>query len=39
MSDEFQKWMRWYGKIYSDYLLETGDFLDDSFRERINSAS
>ncbi len=39
MSDEFQRWMHWYGKIYSDYLLDTGDFLDEQFNERISSAT
>ena len=27
MADEFRFWMRWYGKCYSEFSLERGDFL------------
>jgi hypothetical protein len=27
MADEFRFWMRWYGKRYSEFQLEQGDFL------------
>lgn len=38
MADEFRSWMRWYGKQYSDFQLEQGDFLthptiDEKIRE------
>lgn len=39
MSDEFRFWMRWYGKRYSDFLLEQGDFLNHpKIDERIREA-
>ena len=39
MSDEFRFWMRWYGKRYSDFLLEHGDFLNHpTIDERIREA-
>ncbi|XP_064625408.1 histone-lysine N-methyltransferase, H3 lysine-79 specific-like isoform X1 [Lineus longissimus] len=36
---EFKKWMNWYGKIYSDFELQKGDFLSEDVKERINTAS
>lgn len=39
MDREFQRWMRWYGKSYSDYNLEKGDFLETPMNEKINQAA
>jgi len=40
MSAEFQKWMRFYGKVSGNYELVKGDFLQmDGMAERINSAT
>ncbi len=38
MAEEFRSWMRWYGKQYSEFQLEQGDFLthpniDDRIKE------
>ena len=39
MADEFRSWMRWYGKQYSDFQLEQGDFLvHETIDERIKEA-
>ena len=39
MADEFRFWMRWYGKQYSDFQLEQGDFLTHpTIDERIKEA-
>ncbi|UJR15655.1 hypothetical protein I4U23_002591 [Adineta vaga] len=39
MADEFRCWMRWYGKQYSDFQLEHGDFLTHTMmEERIKEA-
>lgn len=38
LDKEFRKYMAWYGKTYSDYQLEQGNFLDDNFAERIYKA-
>ena len=39
MGDEFRSWMRWYGKQYSEFQLEQGDFLTHSMmEERIKEA-
>ena len=39
MGDEFRSWMRWYGKRYSDFELERGDFLTHpTIDERIREA-
>jgi len=35
MEKEFKKWMSWFGKIYSPFKLEKGDFLRDDVRTRI----
>lgn len=39
MEFEFRKWMKFYGKIYSNFTLEKGDFLVESVKERILTAS
>ena len=39
MEKHFAKWMKWYGKCYSDYELIKGDFLSPEFSERINSST
>uniref|UniRef100_H2XK62 Histone-lysine N-methyltransferase, H3 lysine-79 specific n=3 Tax=Ciona intestinalis TaxID=7719 RepID=H2XK62_CIOIN len=39
MDKEFRKWMRWYGKKYRPYKLETGDFLEEEWKDRIASAT
>ncbi|XP_014678570.1 PREDICTED: histone-lysine N-methyltransferase, H3 lysine-79 specific-like [Priapulus caudatus] len=39
MDVNFNKWMQWYGKTFSEYKLEKGDFLSEEMRERINKAS
>ena len=39
MVREFRKWMAWYGKTYSRFELEKGDFLENKCRERIQNAS
>lgn len=36
---EYERWMKWYGKEYSKYLLEHGDFLSDIMKEKIASAN
>jgi len=39
MADEFRSWMRWYGKQYSDFQLEQGDFLTHpTIDEKIKEA-
>ncbi|CAF4226113.1 unnamed protein product [Rotaria socialis] len=39
MADEFRSWMRWYGKQYSEFQLEQGDFLiHPKMDERIREA-
>ncbi|CAF2372692.1 unnamed protein product [Rotaria sp. Silwood2] len=39
MADEFRSWMRWYGKQYSEFQLDQGDFLTHSMiEERIKEA-
>jgi len=39
MADEFRSWMRWYGKRYSEFQLEQGDFLTHpKIDERIKEA-
>lgn len=38
MDKEFRKYMSWYGKTHSEYLLEQGNFLDSQCAERINKA-
>ena len=39
MADEFRFWMHWYGKCYSDFQLEQGDFLHHpQMDERIRDA-
>ncbi|XP_071117633.1 histone-lysine N-methyltransferase, H3 lysine-79 specific-like isoform X3 [Haliotis cracherodii] len=39
MDKEFRKWTRWYGKKYSDYKLEKGDFLCEEMKDRLNNAT
>ncbi|KAK2168718.1 hypothetical protein NP493_1222g00017 [Ridgeia piscesae] len=39
MVSEFRKWMAWYGKTYSNFQLEKGDFLENKCRDRIQNAS
>ncbi|XP_052775072.1 serine-rich adhesin for platelets-like isoform X1 [Mya arenaria] len=39
MVEQFKRWMRWYGKRYTNFLLEKGDFLSDHTKERINNAT
>ncbi|ELT94630.1 hypothetical protein CAPTEDRAFT_225868 [Capitella teleta] len=39
MSREFKRWMKFYGKIHSDYRIEKGDFLLDEFRDQIATSS
>lgn len=36
MEREFKKWMNWFGKIYTDFTLEKGDFMDDKWKDIIN---
>ena len=38
MQREYERWMKWYGKEFSSYLLEHGDFLSDAMKEKIASA-
>ena len=39
MADEFRFWMNWYGKRYSDFQLDQGDFLNHpTIDERIREA-
>jgi len=35
----FQKWMLWYGKKYSPYLLHQGDFLHSDHRKTISEST
>jgi len=39
MSEEFCRWMAFYGKDYSPYELEHGDFLCEEMKEKIVSAT
>jgi hypothetical protein len=40
MSDEFHRWMNFYGKECGDYELVKGDFLlIEGMTDRINSAT
>jgi H3 lysine-79-specific histone-lysine N-methyltransferase len=40
MDKDFRKWTKWYGKTYSTYKLEKGDFLKNhELNERIAQAS
>ncbi|KAK3089639.1 hypothetical protein FSP39_005262 [Pinctada imbricata] len=39
MIQEFEKWMKWYGKIYSPFEIKKGDFLCDEVKEKINNAT
>ncbi|KAL5016381.1 hypothetical protein ScPMuIL_005970 [Solemya velum] len=39
MSEEFEKWMKWYGKKCGEYLLEKGDFLSDDCKDKINQST
>ena len=39
MDKQFRSWMKWHGKTYSPYMLEKGDFLDESNRTKITEAS
>lgn len=38
MEREFEKWMDWFGKIYTRFTLEKGDFLVDEWAEKIANA-
>uniref|UniRef100_T2M8S1 Histone-lysine N-methyltransferase, H3 lysine-79 specific n=1 Tax=Hydra vulgaris TaxID=6087 RepID=T2M8S1_HYDVU len=38
MEKEFKKWMDWYGKIYTDFTLEKGDFMDKKWQDSVNEA-
>lgn len=38
MDVEFRRFMSWYGKVHSEYLLEQGNFLEADCTERINKA-
>lgn len=38
MDEEFQRYLAWYGKTCSEYLLEQGNFLENDYSERINKA-
>jgi hypothetical protein len=35
MTKNFEFWMEFYGKKYSNFNLAEGDFLDSKFREEI----
>lgn len=39
MEAEFRKWMKFYGKIFSDFKLEKGDFLAEEVRDTIANSS
>ncbi|XP_071508082.1 uncharacterized protein [Diadema antillarum] len=39
MQREYERWMKWYGKEFSSYLLEHGDFLSDPMKEKIASSN
>jgi len=39
MVEEFQRWMRFYGKSSGIFQLEKGNFLNEKYRETINSAT
>lgn len=39
MDIQFKRWMKWYGKKYSTYQLEKGDFLCDDMKDKINNAT
>nr|XP_054764002.1 histone-lysine N-methyltransferase, H3 lysine-79 specific-like isoform X1 [Lytechinus pictus] len=38
MQSEYKRWMKWYGKEHSKFLLEHGDFLSDIMKEKIASS-
>lgn len=39
MNTHFRFWMKWYGKIHSEYKLIKGDFLEDKYKEVIMNSS
>ena len=39
MDFHFRRWMKWWGKSFSEYKLVKGDFLNEEFRERVTSAN
>ncbi|XP_021339440.1 histone-lysine N-methyltransferase, H3 lysine-79 specific-like isoform X1 [Mizuhopecten yessoensis] len=39
MEKQFKRWMKWYGKKFSNYQLDKGDFLCDEMVEKINNAT
>ncbi|XP_069125915.1 uncharacterized protein [Argopecten irradians] len=39
MEKQFKQWMKWYGKKFSNYQLDKGDFLCDEMVEKINNAT
>ncbi|XP_033737590.1 histone-lysine N-methyltransferase, H3 lysine-79 specific-like isoform X2 [Pecten maximus] len=39
METQFKRWMKWYGKKFSNYQLDKGDFLCDEMVEKINNAT
>ncbi|XP_033103576.1 histone-lysine N-methyltransferase, H3 lysine-79 specific-like isoform X2 [Anneissia japonica] len=39
MQVEFRRWMKWYGKDYSPFMVEKGDFLNDDMIDRVAKAS
>eukprot|EP00794_Sanderia_malayensis_P007997 gene7996-8856_t len=39
LEKEFKKWMAWFGKTYSPFMLEKGDFLAEDVRKRIIDTS
>ncbi|CAG0878947.1 unnamed protein product [Cyprideis torosa] len=38
-NENFKKWMRWYGKKYTQFELIKGDFLSEEYRSLITSAN
>eukprot|EP00057_Strongylocentrotus_purpuratus_P007426 XP_011661900.1 PREDICTED: histone-lysine N-methyltransferase, H3 lysine-79 specific isoform X1 [Strongylocentrotus purpuratus] len=39
MQKEYKRWMKWYGKEHSFFLLDHGDFLSDTMKEKIASSN
>lgn len=35
----FRKWMGWYGKKYSEFKIEQGDFFDQQYRKQVSESS
>ena len=39
MEKSFKFWMKWFGKEYSKFELQKGDFFDKTYEETLNAAT